>query len=69
MAREETLIFFVRKLEDIDTPFVTIEYSLKAKKVLQCYTHKNSKPEETVLDFVNNKWLPHANHELARIAT
>ena len=68
MAREETLIFFVRKLEDIDTPYVTIEYSLKAKKVLQCYAHKNSKPEETVLDFVNNKWLPHANHELARIA-
>ena len=35
MAREETLIFFVRKLEDLDTPFVTLEYSIKQKKILQ----------------------------------
>ena len=68
MAREETLIFFVRKLEELDTPFVTIEYSLKTKQVLQCYAHKNSKPDDNVLNFVNNKWLPHANQELARIA-
>ena len=68
MAREETLIFFVRKLEDLETPFVTIEYSLKTKEVLQCYAYKNSTPDENVLNFVNNKWLPHANQELARIA-
>ena len=68
MAREETLIFFVRKLEDLETPFVTIEYSLKTKEVLQCYAYKNSTPDDNVLEFVNNKWLPHANQELARIA-
>ena len=68
MAREETLIFFVRKLEDIDTPFVTLEYSIKQKKILQCYAYDNQQPEEKVLEFVNNRWLPHANQQLERIA-
>ena len=36
MAKQETLIFFVRKIEELDKPFVTLEYSLKSKKVLQC---------------------------------
>ena len=48
MAREETLIFFVRKLEALDTPFVTLEYSIKQKKVLQCYAYDNEKPEDNV---------------------
>ena len=68
MASQETLIFFVRKIEELDKPFVTIEYSLKYKQVLQCYAYKNSKPEEKVLEFVNNKWLPHANKQLEKIA-
>ena len=68
MANEETLIFFVRKIEELDKPFVTLEYSLKTKKVLQCYAHKNTKPDENVLEFVHNKWLPHANQQLEKIA-
>lgn len=68
MAREETLIFFVRKLEALDTPFVTLEYSLKTKKILQCYAYNNQKPEPKVLEFVNNKWLPHANQQLEKLA-
>ena len=68
MAKQETLIFFVRKIEELDKPFVTIEYSLKTKKVLQCYAYKNSKPEEKVLNFVNKKWLPYANKQLKKIA-
>ena len=68
MAKQETLIFFVRKLEELDKPFVTIEYSLKTKQVLQCYAYKNTKPDDNVLEFVNNKWLPHANQQLERIA-
>ena len=35
MAKEETLIFFVRKLEELDKPFVTLEYSLKTKQILR----------------------------------
>ena len=68
MAREETLIFFVRKMEELDKPFVTLEYSIRQKKILQCYAYDNQKPEETVLEFVNNKWLPHANKQLEKIA-
>jgi hypothetical protein len=33
MVREETLIFFVRPVEALDVPFVTVEYSPKSKKV------------------------------------
>ena len=68
MANEETLIFFVRKMEELDKPFVTLEYSIKTKEILQCYAYKNTQPEEKVLEFVNNKWLPHANQQLEKIA-
>ena len=68
MARQETLIFFVRKIEELDKPFVTIEYSIKKKTVLQCYAYDNQKPDNNVLQFVHNKWLPHANQALAKLA-
>jgi hypothetical protein len=67
-AREESLIFFLRNADKPDTPFVTIEYSLKSKKVLQCYGDKDSKPSESVLEFVHTKWLPYANRKLKKIA-
>lgn len=66
-AREESLIFFVRNKENIDTPFVTIEYSLKSKKVLQCYGHDNTKPDTQVLSFVYKTWLPYANRKLRKL--
>ena len=68
MANQETLIFFVRRVEELDKPFVTLEYSLKSKKVLQCYAYHNTKPEEKVLKFVHKKWLPYANKTLRKIA-
>lgn len=68
-AREESLIFFVRYKESIETPFVTLEYSLKNHKILQCYADHDSKPEEQVLQFVNNVWLPYANRKLRKIHT
>ena len=66
-AREETLIFFVRNKDDINTPFVTLEYSLENHKILQCYGYKDSKPEEQVLEFVNKTWLPYANRKLKKL--
>ena len=66
--REETLIFFVRSREHINEPFVTVEYSLKKKKVLQCYTKGNQKPNEDALYYVNQVWLPFANRTLKKIA-
>ena len=68
MANEETIIFFVRKINELDKPFVTLEYSIKQKKILQCYAYGNQKPEDKVLEFVNNKWLPYANQQLEKIA-
>jgi hypothetical protein len=69
MARGETLIFFIRSPAQPDIPFVTVEYSPKSKRVLQCYGNKNTKPNETVLDFIHRVWLPHANRTLKKLNT
>ncbi len=65
--REESLIFFVRTKEQPDTPFVTLEYSLKTHKVLQCYGEHDHKPNNAVLHYVNKVWLPYANKHLKQI--
>lgn len=67
-VREESLIFFISIIENPNTPFVTVEYSLQNHKVLQCYGYNNSRPQADVLEFVNNKWLPYANRILRKIA-
>lgn len=67
-VREESLIFFIRKRSEPQTPFVTVEYSLITRKVLQCYGYKDSRPDETVLDYVNGVWQPYANRKIKKIA-
>ena len=66
-AREETLIFFIRNRLSPNTPFVTLEYSLKNHKILQCYAYGDTKPEEPVLEFVNKTWLPYANRKIKKL--
>ena len=66
--REESLIFFIRNKNEIDKPFVTLEYSLDKHKVLQCYGNNDTRPANEVLEFVNKKWLPYANRKLKKIA-
>ncbi len=66
--REESLIFFIRPKESLETPFVTLEYSLAKHEVLQCRGEHNSRPSEEVLHYVNKIWLPHANKQIKRIA-
>ena len=66
-VREETLIFFVRNIAAPDVPFVTLEYSIKNKKILQCYGDNDTKPSESVLEFVNHKWLPFANRKIKKL--
>lgn len=65
--REESLIFFIRNIATPDVPFVTVEYSLQNKKVLQCYGAHDTKPDDSVLEFVHKKWLPYANRQLKKI--
>ena len=62
--REESLIFFVRPISDIHTPYVTMEYSIAKKKILQCYGEHDHRPAQEVLDYVNKKWLPYANRKI-----
>jgi len=66
--KEQSLIFFVRKANDISTPLVTMEYSLSTHKVLQLYGLKDSKPSEEIQNYVNKRWLPYANRKLKQIA-
>lgn len=68
MVREETLIFFVRAVDSPDIPFVTVEYSLSRKKVLQCYGNNDSKPPEEVIRYVNKVWLPFVNRTIKKMA-
>ena len=67
-VREDSLIFFIRTKENPTTPFVTVEYSPKQKKVLQCYARNNSLPNNEVQDFIQNKWLPYANRQISKMA-
>ncbi len=67
VIREESLIFFVRDIQKPDTPFVTVEYSPKQKKVLQCYGENDHKPDDSVLSYVNKVWLPYANRTVKKL--
>ena len=67
-AREESLIFFVRDKNNPQKPFVTVEYSLQNKKILQCYAKDNRKPQSNVEQFINKKWLPYAKRKLKEVA-
>jgi hypothetical protein len=64
--REESLIFFVRAKENPSEPYVTVEYSIKGKKVLQCYAKGNSKPDAEVTNYINSVWTPYANKILTQ---
>lgn len=67
MIDERSLIFFVRKIDNLEIPFVTLEYSPKSKSVLQCYAYNNQRPDASVLDYVYNVWLPYANCKITNI--
>lgn len=67
-VREESLIFFVRNKENPDVPLVTLEYSVKNKKILQCYGDHDTKPSESILHYVNKIWLPYARKTIKQIA-
>ena len=67
-VREESLIFFVRNKNNPDVPLVTLEYSIKNKIILQCYGDHDTKPNESILHYVNKIWLPYARKTIKQIA-
>lgn len=66
--KEQSLIFFIRCKDKPDMPFVTVEYSIHGKKILQCHGEYNKRPDDKVLNFINHKWLPYANRKIRKIA-
>ena len=52
VAKGESIIAFVRNIDSREKPFVTVEYSIKKGKVIQCYGDHDSNPEKEVKDFV-----------------
>lgn len=67
MINEQSLIFFIRKKEEPNTPYVTLEYSIKEKNILQCYAYHNTKPNDETINYIYHKWLPFANKQINKI--
>lgn len=67
-VREESLIFFVRHKEEPNTPFVTVEYSPSAHKILQTHGLHNSTPDDETMKYIKNTWLPFANKAVRQMA-
>ena len=65
--RQESLIFFIREKDNIEKPYVTVEYSIADKKIIQCYGKNNTNPQTAALDFINKKWLPCANRKVNKL--
>ena len=54
MADGISLIMFVRKASDPTTPYVTLEWRFDKKCLNQCYGHKDSRPDDETMAFVNS---------------
>lgn len=57
MARGESVIAFIRKANRINVPFVTVEFVPGEVRARQCYGRSGSRPDNTVLKFVNERIL------------
>ncbi len=66
-AKEQNLIFFVRQLGEVNKPYVTLEYSLQQKRILQCYGDHNHKPNDETMNYINKIWLPFAIKQTKKI--
>ena len=55
MAEGRCLIFFLRKKESVDTPYVTIEYDRVRHRVAQAYGENNHTPSDDVMHVIK-KW-------------
>ncbi len=67
ILREESLIFFVRKANEVDKPYVTIEFSVKNGTICQSHAHNNLQPDEETNRFIQDEWKPFANKALNRL--
>ncbi len=56
---EKSCICFLRKIGQEKKPYVTIEFDLRNRKILQKYAINNSTPDADAIEFLENNWLPH----------
>ena len=56
MAEGGNLIMFVRKIEEPETPFYTVEFDKKTKKIIQCRGDKNASATKEVQEFLD-EWI------------
>lgn len=67
MSEHRTVIAFLRKTDEINKSFVTMEFDPKRWELLQCYAKHNSRPDEEVLQFAK-EWLKEVKrHEMSRL--
>lgn len=45
------MVFFIRRRENIDKPFVTIQVDMKHQKLLQCYGFNDTVPDKEIREF------------------
>lgn len=53
VAAGETMIFFIRRTENLNDPYITLEADLKSGKVIQVRGKRNTAPDDKVKNFVN----------------
>ena len=54
MVTGTSFIAFLRKADAPEKPFVTIEFGMQEKRILQCYGKNDSRPEQSAIDFAND---------------
>lgn len=66
-VKEQTLIFFIRESSAPTMPYVTAEIGLKSGRLMQCYGIRDTTPNNEVMAFVKEIWLPYALFNLEMI--
>lgn len=51
MIAHKSFIAFLRKADEVDKPFVTIEFNIECEKIVQIYGAQDSKPDEDVIEW------------------
>ena len=61
----KSIIAFVRIVDKQDKPYVTVEYDIKKRRIVQCYGDHDSNPGEEVKKFTD-KWEEYVRKNFER---
>lgn len=53
MIQHTSFIAFLRKADEIDKPFVTIEFNIEREKIVQIYGEHDKKPDESIVNWAH----------------